>query len=301
MIPCNTRLTGQVMLATTLLGCVLLALSALPVLAEEHQVPEKAPSTRVVSLSPIITETIYLLGAQDALLANTQYCNVPPQAAEKEKIGSVTQVNVEKIVSLSPDLVITSALTREKQIRILRNQGLRVMEIKNPKTFAQMCDITLAIGRALGKEAEAQKIVARAGREVAQIRDRVAGLTPRRVFIQIGLKPLHTVNKDLFINAYINMSNAVNIAEDAPSGIYSREKVLQENPDVILVATMGTSKKAGRMEKDRWARFGSLRASANNEIHVLDPETICSPTPLSFAKGLAEVAALIHPGAGIRD
>ncbi|WDP91010.1 MAG: ABC transporter substrate-binding protein [Desulfobacter sp.] len=256
---------------------------------------EEPPARRVVSLSPIITETIYLLGAQDALLANTSYCNVPPEAAEKEKIGSVTHVNVEKIISLSPDLVITSALTREKQIIILKKQGIRVMEIKNPKTFDQMCDLTRQIGRALGRSGEADNITAGAGDRVAAIRDRVAGLPPRRVFIQIGLKPLHTVNKELFINEFIRLSNGVNIAQDQPSGIYSREQVIKENPDVILVATMGSSKKAAVQEKKRWMGFASLRAGSNNEIHVLDPELICSPTPVSFAQGLARVASLIHP------
>ncbi|MDD9302483.1 MAG: ABC transporter substrate-binding protein [Desulfobacter sp.] len=254
--------------------------------------------TRVVSLSPIITETIYLLGAQDRLVANTHYCNVPPDAAKKEKIGSVTQVNVEKIISLSPDLVITSALTREKQIQVLKNQGINIMEIENPKTFDQMCAITREIGQALGREREAVAIVAAAQTQVKQIRERVSCFSPRRVFIQIGLKPLHTVNKDLFINEFILLSNGVNIAQDQPSGIYSREMVIRENPDVILIATMGTSKKAGFLEKERWMKFSSLRAGVNNEIHVLDPEMICSPTPASFAMGLAQVASLIHPEAG---
>lgn len=256
---------------------------------------------RVISLSPIITETVYLLGAQDNLVGNTSYCNVPPKAAFKEKIGSVTQVNVEKIISLTPDLVITSALTREKQIRILKAQGIRVMEIKNPQTFDQMCAITRKIGRALGKTREAEVITARAHERVGQVQERVAGLSPRRVFIQIGLKPLHTVNKDLFINEFIRLSNAVNIAENQPSGVYSREKVIQEDPDVMLIATMGTSKKAGMLEKQRWKRFSSLKACKNGEIHVLDPELICSPTPMSFAIGLDRVAALIHPEAGNHD
>ena len=277
---------------------VMTVLLAGVVLSGPVRAGDTVPSgTRVVSLSPIITETIYLLGAEDALLANTQYCNVPPAAANKEKIGSVTHVNVEKIISLAPDLVITSALTREKQIQILKNQNVKVVEIKNPKTFRQMCELTLDIGRVLGRSAAAQGIVDRAVQAVDAVRGRVAGLTPPRVFVQIGLKPLKTVNKDLFIHEFIKLSNAVNITADARSWIYSREKVVQDNPDIILVATMGSSKKAGILEKNRWMGFGSMKAAATNHIYVLDPETICSPTPVSFAKGLADVAALIHPDA----
>ena len=253
------------------------------------------PAVRVVSLSPFITETIYLLGAQAQLIADTSYCKVPPEAAQKEKIGSVTQMNVEKIISLAPDLVIASPLNSEKQLKILRAQGLCVMEIRNPQNFEQMCAITLKIAKALGKTDKARGIVQQASADVDKVREQVAGLRPRRVFIQIGLKPLHTVNKDLFINEYIRQANAVNIAEHHPSGIYSREAVIQQDPDVILVATMGSSKKAAAFEKKRWMAFPFLTSVKNNEIHVLDPEVICHPTPVSFAAGLWQVAGLIHP------
>ena len=253
------------------------------------------PAVRVVSLSPFITETIYLLGAQAQLIADTSYCTVPPEAAQKEKIGSVTQMNVEKIISLKPDLVIASPLSSEKQLKILVSQGLRVMEIRNPKNFEEMCALTLKIATALGRTARAQVIVQQASADVDTVREQVAGLRPRRVFIQIGLKPLHTVNKDLFINEYIRLANAVNIAEGHSSGIYSREAVIQQDPDVILVATMGSSKKAAAFEKKRWMTFPFLTSAKNNEIHVLDPEVICHPTPVSFAAGLRQVAGLIHP------
>ncbi|MCG8551786.1 MAG: helical backbone metal receptor [Desulfobacterales bacterium] len=254
-----------------------------------------APAVRVISLSPFITETIYLLGAQDQLLADTTYCTVPPEAAQKEKIGSVTQMNVEKIISLQPDLVISSPLSKEKQLKTLRSQGLRIMEIRNPGTFEQMCAITLKIAHALGKTPRANALIKEASDDVERVRRQVAGLIPRRVFIQLGLKPLHTVNKDLFINEYLILANAVNIAGNQPSGIYSREEVIKQDPDVILVATMGSSKKAAVLEKKRWMAFPSLTSAKNNEIHVLDPEVICHPTPVSFASGLKQAAALIHP------
>lgn len=277
--------------AKTLLAWVLV-LGCIPVWTAAQTPP---PAARVISLSPFITETIYLLGAQGQLLADTSYCTVPPEAAQKEKIGSVTQMNVEKIISLQPDLVISSPLSQKKQLKILRSQGLGVMEIRNPKTFDQMCAITLKIGAALGKKAQAKRLVKQASDDVDRVRKEVAGFIPRRVFIQIGLKPLHTVNKDLFIHEYLILANAVNIAANHPSGLYSREEVIKQDPDVILVATMGSNKKAAALEKKRWMAFAFLTSAGNNEIHILDPEVICHPTPVSFASGLKQVAGLIHP------
>ncbi|MFH2061321.1 MAG: hypothetical protein ABIJ59_20855, partial [Pseudomonadota bacterium] len=72
-----------------------------------------------------------------------------------------------------------------------------------------------------------------------------------------------------------------------------------ENPDVILIATMGTSKKSGEIEKQRWMKFGFLNATIKNQIYVLDPELICSPTPVTFVKGLKQILSLIHPGTNL--
>jgi len=252
---------------------------------------------KVISLSPVITETIYLLNVQNLLIANTSYCNVPEAAQFKEKIGSVTQMNVEKIISLRPDLVIASSLTNDKQIRILHNQNIKVIKVKNPKTFVQMCEITMEIGKVLGVEKIAEKIIQKARKEVKKIETNTATLAKKTVFIQIGMKPLYSANKDSFINEYIKYGGGINIVENEKTGIYSREKVISQNPDIILIATMGTSKKAGIIEKQRWMNFKFLNAAIKNQIYILDPEFICSPTPVSFAKGLKDVAALIHPEA----
>ncbi|MBF0203188.1 MAG: ABC transporter substrate-binding protein [Desulfamplus sp.] len=87
----------------------------------------------------------------------------------------------------------------------------------------------------------------------------------------------------------------MNIAAVKRAGIYNRENVLMENPDVILVATMGTSTKAAENEKKKWLDFGALKAAKNKEVHVLDPEIVCSPTPVTFVSALSVFFEFIHP------
>ncbi len=105
----------------------------------------------------------------------------------------------------------------------------------------------------------------------------------------------------MFINEYIEYGGGINIAADEGTGVYSREKVLAMDPDVILIATMGTSTKAGRLEKEKWMAHDSMTAVAQQRIHVLDPELICSPTPETFGTGLRQVALLLHPSLAGRD
>ncbi len=271
-------------------AAVVLFLCTWPVNAESKKLPE-----RVISLSPIITETIFLVGAQDRLIANTSYCNVPEEAKTKAKIGSVIQMNIEKVVRLKPDLVIASALSKEKQIQTLENFSIPVIRARNPKTFDQMCEMTMDLGGRLGCFEQAQKIVKAAQDKANAILEGNRTLEKPKVFLQIGIKPLHSANKDMFINEYIRYSGGRNISENEGSGVYSREKVVSVNPDVILIATMGTSKKAGRLEREKWLAFKNIKAVEKGRIHVLDPEILCSPTPVTFVKGLKQIVTLVHP------
>jgi iron complex transport system substrate-binding protein len=252
---------------------------------------------RVISLSPIVTETIFLLGAQDRLIADTTYCNTPEAAKQKEKIGTVTRMNIEKILSLRPDLVIGGPLSPEDQLMTLERRSIEVIRIQNPKTFSEMCEITLHIGQKLGRETAARQVIAQARKEVEDLYAKVRELPKPKVFFQLGANPLHAVNRDKFMNEYIRYGGGINITENDLSGICGLERVVAENPDIILISIMGTSRKAAEAEKEKWMGFKHLTAAKQNRIFVVDPEMICSPTPSSFASGLKYLLPLIHPEA----
>lgn len=254
-----------------------------------------APPQRIISLGPVITEMIYLLGADDRLIADTTYCNVPEAAKSKPKIGSIIQADVEKIISLAPDIVLANPLASERQLDLLRHMGIRVEQFENPATFDKICNMMAALGELVGKEEKAQAIIAESKATVNNIIRRTSRLKPRKVFIQIGFNPLHTSPKETFINEYITFAGGINVAADEKSGNYSREKVLENNPDVILIATMGSDRSGAEKEKKTWMSYQALEAAQNGEIHVLDPEILCSPTPVSFAEALAYIVPLIHP------
>ncbi len=267
----------------------------LPWMTAQAPVPQ-----RIISLGPVLTKTLYLLGAGDRLLADTTYCDDPPGTEPKEKIGSLIQVNVEKIISMKPDLVLASQFTKEKQIRVLRQFDIPVVPFKNPRTFEGICANTRRLGELIGATDKAEEIIAKARAEVAKIQELIAPLPPKRVFIQIGIKPLHTANEETFVNEFIRFSGGINIAAHENSGVYSREKVVKENPDVILISTMGSSKPAGIKEKQQWMAFGTMAAVQHNAIHLLDSEIICSPTPLIFARGVREITRLLHPSLNLK-
>lgn len=246
---------------------------------------------RIISLAPSLTEGLFLLGVEDKLVGVTTYCLRPPDAQKKEKIGSLTSVDLEKIISLEPDLVLATSLTNPKTIEKLKNLKIKVVSFSPPKNFSQVCEQFLELGKVIGKEKRAEEIVSKARRKVELIKRKVKGLPGQRVFVQIGSRPLFAATKDYIVNDFIELAGGINVAYHSKSGLYSREKVLKDNPDVIIIVTMGI---IGQNEKEIWENFRALKAAKNNRIYIVDSYKVCAPTPGSFPEGLEEIIKILY-------
>lgn len=247
---------------------------------------------RIVSLAPSITEELYLLGVQDMLVANTIYCNKPENAKKKEKVGNVIEANIEKIISLKPDLVLASTLINPKTKEKLENLKIRVITLSPPKSFVEICEQFIELGRILGKEHKAEEIVYRAKKDISSIKKRINKLSNPKVLVQVGTKPLWVAPKDSFVNDIIKIAGGINVGPSGENGLYSREEVLKQNPDIIIITTMGI---VGLEEKKLWQKYRTINAVKNNRIYIVDSDKLCSPTPLSFVKILEEIVKILHP------
>lgn len=270
--------------------------SAPPDAAALESAPSPSPA-RIVSLSPLITENIFLLGAGDILVGDTVYCQRPEAARTKEKVGSVQELSIEKIVSLRPDLILASNLTPPQQVAKLRQLGFRVEAFRQPASFEAICEHFLRLGQMLGLRDRAGAVVGQARRKVEAVRQATASLPRPKVFLQVGAHPLFSSITSSFTNDYITLAGGVNIAGDQVSGAMKTEQVLALNPDLIIIAVMGSEHGVGAEEKKHWLSFTALEASRNGRVYVMDPDLVCSPSPATFADTLLAVARLIHPEA----
>jgi len=254
-------------------------------------VPRAVTPRRIISLVPNITEELYDLGVQERLIGVTTYCQRPQEAQSKEKVGAVVEVNVERIISLQPDLIIASPLTDHKQIQKLRAVGLRVEVFQPSHDFKGLCNEFLRLGRLVGAEHKAQAIVKRAEEAVAGIAAKVRKRPAPRVFVQIGTRPLVAVGRDSFLDDCVAFAGGVNIAHEVKTSVYSREEVVRKDPDIILVAQMGL---AGEEEKAAWMKYKTIKAVQGGRIYIVDPYRFCSSTPLNFIESVQELARLFH-------
>ena len=134
---------------------------------------------RIVSLGPDMTEQLFLLGEEGRLVGCTSYCVHPPAAKDIARVASAVEVNLEKVIGLRPDVVLTTPLTPRRYGEALKEFGIRVLLFPLPKNFGDLCESFVRLAELVGKEEVARKMVDEAGLRVERLSKKIAG-RPRR-------------------------------------------------------------------------------------------------------------------------
>jgi iron complex transport system substrate-binding protein len=273
-----------------LVGLLLLAILPISLAAAEIG-KDGGKFRRIISLGPSLTESLYVLGVGGDIVGVTDRCRKPPEARLKEKVGSVVEVNVEKITSLKPDLILATSLTQPRSVEKLKKLGLPVTLFQASTSFLGLGRQFLELGRLVGKEKESLSILTQVEKEMQDIRRSLVGKKRPRVIIQAGANPLWIAPRQSFLNDFIELAGGENVGPQGTNGRFSREKVLESRPEVILITTMGL---IGEKEREIWKKYPSLPAVIQDRIYIIESDRFCSPTVVSFVKTLKEIIPLIH-------
>lgn len=246
--------------------------------------------TRIVSLAPSLTKNVYFLEQQHKLVGCTSYCDTAV-ANGKEVVASAVKVNIEKVVSLKPDLVITTTMTNPETLDMLKKFNIRVETFPTAKSFDEICKQTIRLGQIIGAESNAKRIVTQSEIKIKSLASSTRKDKSPTVFFQIGAKPLFTVIPGTFMNDYILLAGGKNVVTNTKTGTITREAVIASNPDVIFIVTMGI---VGNEEKNVWESYSTLSAAKNKKIFIIDSNDACTPTPVTFVKTLERVINLIY-------
>lgn len=235
---------------------------------------------RIISLAPSITESIYHLGAEDKLVGRTSYC----KAAENDDIqivASAVTLNMEMALSMKPDLVLVLELTDQKDIETLRKFGVEVVTFKTPKSYKEIGEQFLELGKRVGKTSVAKEIIAKSDERIKEIQQQYQNRPSPKVFFQIGSDPLFTVLPNTYMNEFITIMGGKNISSELSKGIVGREFVVAKNPDYIFICTMGTE---SDQETKVWKNYSSINAVKKEQLFTVDADLACQPTPITFVK-----------------
>lgn len=198
---------------------------------------------RAVSLVPTNSEMVCLLDCE-RLRGGTRYDQFPAelrkrvQAGQIEIIGGGFDANLEKIVQLQPDLILTNGPTQQRFAVPLKNMGYTVVSLW-PRDMDGLIKDFLLLGDLLGQELKAQSIIRDMRQRFQAIANASQQKPKKRVYLQMWTEPLITVGGASFTNWLVSAAGGVNVFSDLPfdSGQISLESVIQRNPDVLIFLT----------------------------------------------------------------
>ena len=246
-----------------------------------------ADYSRIVSLAPSATESLYELGTDKELIANTVYCS--DGKYEKEKIGTVTEPNIEKIVSLKPDLIVAVKEGNYKSVvDKMRRLKLNVYVMETYSNFEDICSNFQKLADYLGKSEEAKNIIEDVKKEISQLSGKQENKNKLKIFWEVGANPIFTVGNKSFVNEYNKYIDGINIFEDISMRYpnVNVESVIEKNPDVIMLVNMGD---VSDTEIVKWNKYKNITAVKNNRIYLLEADDIFTPTPKKFLNGIKKI------------
>ncbi len=262
---------------------------------------QAAQPLRIVSAAPSVTEILFELGLGNSLVGVTSSCNFPKAAKRIEPIGPFNQPNMEKILALSPTLLIAANASLGSAESTLNQAGITVLNIKIGN-FDELFAGILQIGQATGTRTRAQALVDRLQsdlRATAQIYAHVPVAQRPKVFVELWYNPLTTAGGSTFLNEVIARAGGNNaaaaITQEYPQ--VNPEDVIAWNPDVILIARMLPTTQALDEIKHRIG-WNAIRAVQQNRmITGISSDYLLRPGP-RLVIGVRELAEALYPDKG---
>lgn len=258
---------------------------------------DKIPQ-RIISLAPSNTEILFALGLAEKVVGVTDYCNYPPEAKQKPSIGGFSTPNIEKLVALSPDLVLAASIHQKQVIPNLEQRGIIVFALA-PKTLNEVLEAIILVGMITGNEREASGLAAEMGNRIKAVTDKTASLSQEqrpRVFYITWHDPLKTAGAGTLHDELMQKAGGANVARDLTgyAGI-TLEAVIEANPTVMVAGVgMGTGADAPLQFAMTEPRLRNTDARRHNRVYAIDVDLVGRAGP-RIVDALEQFAQYIHP------
>lgn len=231
---------------------------------------------RIISLAPTWTEILFALGLEKEIVGVTTYCNWPPQALDKNKVGDFQQPNIEKIVRLRPSIIFAAGLEQAPVMKKLSSLGFKLI-VMEPRHIDEVFKAIDLAGSKTGRIKESSILIKRLRKRLKEIKARyniISDKPRKKIYLEIWNKPLTTAGGNSFINSLISEAGGENIACKIPSPypVINEEWVIRENPEVIILCYMSDEVKSQDiLRRAAWqtvkaVRYGQVYDDINSDI-----------------------------------
>ena len=280
---------------------ILLALA----LAIGHAAAQPANQTearpqRIVSIVPSVTEMLFAMGAGSRVVGVSSFDRYPPEALTRTRVGGLIDPDIERIISLRPDLVVLYGTQSDLRMQMQR-AGIRVF----PYEHSGLADITETIrhlGARVGSASDAEALAARIEADIAAVGKRVAGRPRPRTLMVFGrdaetLRGIYASGAVGFLSDALDAAGGANVFSDVKrqSIQATAEMLIARAPDVIVEIGADTASVKGR-NLAAWNLLGSIPAVRNKRIYLLTGDGMMNPGP-RVSESVRRIAEVLHPEA----
>ncbi len=251
---------------------------------------------RIVSLSPNQTEIVYALGLQDRLVGDTDYCDYPPEAQKKQKVGGTISPSIEQIAALHPDLVLVTKLNRLETVQSLAELGIPSYAI-DPHTVEEIIASSLKLADLLGVADSGAALAGGIQKRLEELKHRVGSLAPTRVLFVVWNQPLISVGKNTFIADALRHAGALSVVETEQNWPQvSLEEVVRLQPDYLVGASSHSENSSSELESLTALSSWNLLEAVRHRHFAVVSDAINRQSP-RIVSAIEELARQLHPEA----
>jgi iron complex transport system substrate-binding protein len=279
--------------ATALWLGVQMAAVAAPLIVRDDtgaMVKLAGPAQRIVSLAPHATELLFAVGAGSRIVGTIDTSDWPVQAKAIPRVGDSRALDLERIVALAPDLVVTWPWTAPAQVEALRARGIAAFTTM-PATIDGIAGDIERLGTLTGDAPAGWRVAEIFRARLQRLRDRNAGARRVRVFYEVWDAPLYTIGGRHLITQAIEVCGGENVfaALTLPAPAVDVEAVLAAKPDAIIA---GAEPGTRPTWLDAWRRWKEIPAVAHDRLYVVEADLLHRPGP-RFVDGVDALCATI--------
>lgn len=247
---------------------------------------------KIISAAPNITEIIFKIGAEDKLVGRTDYCDYPESVSSIESIGTMRTPDIEKILSLEPDMVIASTHFNEENSQKLQDAGINVISLYEENDVNGVYTMIETLGTALNRNDEAQNTVNEMKDTIGKVTDAVSGLEEPTVYYVVGYGEGgdFSAPENTFVGGLIKLAGGKNIVPASDSWSFTLESLLEADPYIIVVR---------KGEKDAFMNadgYKELTAVKEGRVYEIDNNLI-DRQGYRNAEGVLKLAEIFHSDA----
>ena len=254
-----------------------------------------ASPNRIVSLSPALTEILFAVGAGDRVVGVTDFCDWPPEAASRSRVGGFANPSIESVLALRPDLVLASPGPGNRDaVLAMERAGLRVT-IAESETLGETYSAIEEVGRSVGAPERAAELIEEIRGRIEAVSRRLAGSDPVPTLFCLQVDPIMAAGAGTLPSEILEAAGGRNVVAEARYPRLGIESVMALEPRAILQSRMDVPEEGEEdMALRFWSRWAELPAVRDGRVFLLPGSAALRPGP-RVADAVEQIAALLHP------